>query len=403
MRSRKLGSTNVIAIPEGSATPLASSRTYSGASGRSIAATTASTKSSRIVQHTQPLARLMTSSLTPMTSSVSMLIAPKSLTSTATRSPCAPFRMRLSSVVFLAPRNPVRTVTGTALTSSATISIWTPIATLLLHEFAEIDIHRLRQRDQIHVRWVRELSERFAIDVGWIVLPRIDLEIARLLFLLILARQPRLGHNADAGIDRKRIAEQERGIRKWLAREPWHRSHSVPDRVLGHVDDGYVRRAVKEEPIPVRADAGTDLVEIVVVILEMGDHRATRVDLLHQLSSSVVHRVVSIDRVVIKESGQSILVLVDARQIRLHLGDEDVDVLCILGGQIVRPSIACPDKRKAVPIQTIRRSAILSMRTPPMANRHAIFFVADAILVFPVELVHLHFVANPYWEEVEGF
>jgi hypothetical protein len=37
---------------------------------------------------------------------------PKSLTSTATRSPWPPARMRLTKVVFPAPRNPVRMVTG---------------------------------------------------------------------------------------------------------------------------------------------------------------------------------------------------------------------------------------------------------------------------------------------------
>ncbi len=87
IRSRNLAIENVTMIPEGSATPLASSRMYSGCSGRSIAATTDSIRSSRIVQHTQPFARLITSLSTPTTSSASMLIDPKSLTSTATRSP----------------------------------------------------------------------------------------------------------------------------------------------------------------------------------------------------------------------------------------------------------------------------------------------------------------------------
>jgi hypothetical protein len=47
------------------------------------------------------------SASTPTTSSASMFIAPKSLTNTATRRPWSPFRIRLSSVVFPEPRNPV--------------------------------------------------------------------------------------------------------------------------------------------------------------------------------------------------------------------------------------------------------------------------------------------------------
>ncbi len=89
MRSRRSSSMKVSAIPDGSATPLASSRMYSGRSGRAITRVTAATKSSRMLQQTQPLARLMTSpSLsTPTTSSASMLIEPKSFTNTATRRP----------------------------------------------------------------------------------------------------------------------------------------------------------------------------------------------------------------------------------------------------------------------------------------------------------------------------
>ena len=65
-----------------------------------------------MVQQTQPLARLMTLLSTPTMSSASMLIEPKSLTSTATLRPWLPLRMRLSRVVLPAPRKPVRMVTG---------------------------------------------------------------------------------------------------------------------------------------------------------------------------------------------------------------------------------------------------------------------------------------------------
>src|SRR5262245_33342851 len=114
MRSRMPSSMNVSAMPDGSATPLASSRMYSGRSVRVITCVTAATKSSRMLQQTQPLARLMTfpSLSTPTTSSASMLIEPKSFTNTATRRPWLPLRMRLSSVVLPAPRKPVSTVSG---------------------------------------------------------------------------------------------------------------------------------------------------------------------------------------------------------------------------------------------------------------------------------------------------
>ena len=105
-------SAKVRAIPVGSATPLASSTMYSGRSGRSMTWITASERSSRIEQQTQPLARLITSLSTSTTRSASMLIEPKSLTRTPTFIPWSPLRMRLSRVVLPAPRNPVSTVTG---------------------------------------------------------------------------------------------------------------------------------------------------------------------------------------------------------------------------------------------------------------------------------------------------
>src|SRR5687768_4264869 len=50
-----------------------------------------------------------------------MPTSPNSLTITATRLPCAVVRMRLSKVVFPAPKNPVRTVTGTSGITSVVI------------------------------------------------------------------------------------------------------------------------------------------------------------------------------------------------------------------------------------------------------------------------------------------
>ena len=62
------------------------------------------TRSSRISQQMQPFVRLIVFSSTPSTSSASMLMAPKSLTSTPTRRPCCPLRMRFSNVVLPEPR-----------------------------------------------------------------------------------------------------------------------------------------------------------------------------------------------------------------------------------------------------------------------------------------------------------
>src|SRR5271170_7773358 len=113
IRSRKRGNVNVDAIPVGTATPLASSTMYSGRSGMSSTDITASIRSSRIEQQTQPFARLTTPDRTPTTRSASMFTSPKSLTRTATRSPWSPSSIRFSRVVLPAPRKPVSTVTGT--------------------------------------------------------------------------------------------------------------------------------------------------------------------------------------------------------------------------------------------------------------------------------------------------
>src|SRR5208283_393790 len=117
--------------------------------------------------------------------------------------------MRLSSVVFPAPRKPVRIVIGTALPWSSTISIFNAGTTsLFLDEFSQINIHHLRHLDEIDQLRVRELGERLAVNVRRIVLVRINLEVARQLLLLLLARQPRLRNDAHARSDRQRIAEE---------------------------------------------------------------------------------------------------------------------------------------------------------------------------------------------------
>src|SRR5208282_6427855 len=118
--------------------------------------------------------------------------------------------MRLSSVVFPAPRKPVRIVMGTALPLFLMLPIvcgflskwWSSskepgaISTRsrgpcrhgawqsagsrpLFLEFAQINIHHLGQLDEIDLLRVGEFGELFAPDVRRIVLPRIDLKIAR--------------------------------------------------------------------------------------------------------------------------------------------------------------------------------------------------------------------------------
>src|SRR5208337_1329768 len=208
MRSRRLGSLKVTKIPAGSATPLASSRMYSMDSGRASNATTDSTRSSRIWQHTQPLDRLIMLSFTPTTSSASMLIEPKSLTRTPTRNPWSPVRMRFSSVVLPAPRKPVRMVIGTALPWSAMISM-----PLFLHELAQVNSHHLRQGDEIHFLGIRQLGDRLAVNVGRIILVRINFKVARELFLLVFAWNLWLRDNPLARRNWQRVAEKKGGTR----------------------------------------------------------------------------------------------------------------------------------------------------------------------------------------------
>src|SRR5208282_2277041 len=136
------------------ATPLASSRMYSMASGRASRSLTDATRSSRIWQQTQPLDRLIMLSFTPTTSSASMLIEPKSLTRTPTRRPWLPVRMRFSNVVLPAPRKPVRMVIGTALPWSVATSI--PL--FLGDEFTQINVHHLRYLEEINLLRIIELG-----------------------------------------------------------------------------------------------------------------------------------------------------------------------------------------------------------------------------------------------------
>ena len=70
-------------------------------------------KSPLTVQHIHPLFISNTSSSASTTKSLSIPCSPNSLTITAYFLPCCSVRIRFNSVVFPAPRKPVKTVTGT--------------------------------------------------------------------------------------------------------------------------------------------------------------------------------------------------------------------------------------------------------------------------------------------------
>src|SRR6266498_484790 len=108
------GDKNVSATATGRETPLVSMTMWSGSGSRSISLITSRNRSSRIVQQTQPLARLMVWPSTATISLASMLIEPKSLTRTATRRPSEWCRIWLTSEVLPEPRNPPMMVSGTS-------------------------------------------------------------------------------------------------------------------------------------------------------------------------------------------------------------------------------------------------------------------------------------------------
>jgi len=92
------------AMRTGSETPLASMTSRSGRSGRAPTAARASASRPPMEQQMQPFSSCSTSLLRVRIRAASMLISPKSLTSTATRRPSARSSSRLSKVVLPAPR-----------------------------------------------------------------------------------------------------------------------------------------------------------------------------------------------------------------------------------------------------------------------------------------------------------
>src|SRR6266542_756208 len=109
-----IGDKNVSATATGRETPLVSITMWSGSRSRSRRLITSRKRSSRIVQQTQPLARLTVSPSTATISLASMLIEPKSFTRTATRRPSEWCRTWLTSEVLPEPRNPPMMVSGTS-------------------------------------------------------------------------------------------------------------------------------------------------------------------------------------------------------------------------------------------------------------------------------------------------
>src|SRR5208283_2590485 len=127
--------------------------------------------------------------------------------------------MRFNSVVFPAPRNPVRTVIGVAVTSAARSSIdscsgacdcrsssestwWS-----LLEKCADIDAHHLRHLQEIDLLRIGQFGEWFSIHVGRVVLVRIDLEITCQLLLLLLAGQLGLWNDPLTRVEWQGITE----------------------------------------------------------------------------------------------------------------------------------------------------------------------------------------------------
>ncbi len=92
------------AILPGSATPLASTMIASRCSARARIVAIAEAKPPESEQHMQPLARLIVSPSWAAMSEASTLTSPKSLMSTAARSPCERVKRLLRSVVLPAPR-----------------------------------------------------------------------------------------------------------------------------------------------------------------------------------------------------------------------------------------------------------------------------------------------------------
>src|SRR5271167_3576952 len=126
----------------------------------------------------------------------------------------------------------------------------------------------------------------------------------------------------------------------------------MPDCILSYVEGHDIWSAVEEKSLPMGANVCRLLVERVVIERKVRGHTDPRVDLVDKVARGITERVVDVYGVVEEEFGQPIFEQVNVRQIGLQLGNEDVNALGILCRQVVRPTIAGPHERKAVPVET---------------------------------------------------
>src|SRR6266436_2067321 len=167
------GDRNVSATATGRDTPLVSMTMWSGSGSRSKSLITSRNRSSRIVQQTQPLARLMVSPSTATISLASMLIEPKSLTRTAIRRPSECCRIWLTSEVLPQPRNPPMMVSGNSEAardpSVGGVSLESIGCSIVRDDRAE-DFLRLKvlhiERRCVGGRWDHGNSPRPAVDAA---------------------------------------------------------------------------------------------------------------------------------------------------------------------------------------------------------------------------------------------
>ena len=92
----------------------------------------------------------------------------------------------------------------------------------------------------------------------------------------------------------------------------------------------------------------------------------------------------------------------DVHRVGLQLRDEDVHALGELCGVGVRPAIAGPDERQAVPVETIGRRAVFAVRATPVTDDDTVLVVADSVAVAEIELVDFHLVTVPDRKLVEA-
>ena len=149
------------------------------------------------------------------------------------------------------------------------------------------------------------------------------------------------------------------------------------------------------------ANAGQDFRDLRFVVAKMRHHSEPGLHLVDQVPGSVVRRVGLVDGDVGHHGGHSELERAEVSQVRLRFGDEHIHALGQLRGQLIRPAVAGPDERKSVPVEPIRAGAVLGVRTPPVADRHPILVVADAVVVAEIEFVDFDFVAVADRECVE--